>query len=299
MEVMTREDLDKLKEETEALKKQQEDSLNGYAFKVKNLISEINSLETRKSNLKKILDDAFVDRNKQVSALEEKVNANLLEAEKKHALVNKHLEDAKSKLDHSEDLKNSLLDKHNTHDLMKDEELRSLENHKEEMRQRESDLRERDAKSKGMFAEAATRISSAEFREKEIEEKANKLVHISDNVAHDIALQKELNTKNIALLNDINSKKEELNIQKRQAYEHMQESLSMRDDFKELSDGLALKQNNLNEKQNELRANEIRHEVVRQQQDSREQHINQQMGKLNQLKSDVEILLKKKESKGV
>lgn len=283
--------------EDEILEQQRKDSTNAYAKRVIEIKNEIDNYEGKLSNLKELFNIEYEKKLDEVKNLENDLRLKLAEADNNNSLIKSCLKEAQIKLDNANALESSLVDKHNDHAENVEIHLSTIDGRKEDIRQRDSISIEKENQANTIMVEANNRLNDAIKKENKIEEEANRLSHILNNVDQDIAIQKDLYNKNSLLLKEIDNNKNELLEIKDKSEKDKKEAVKIRDDVDAFQARLAKRKDELDQTAKDLSAAQIRLDVATQSLKDKEQYIDNQISKLNQLKSDVEILLKQKEAK--
>jgi len=279
-------------EQLDVLKQQHESALSDYASKVEELTHEISVLQFKRSDLQKNLDLELAEKSKQIQKKESELNARILivkEQEEKNYTIQSELKLREQRL---KDIESNLIKKHNIHANYMAESLAINQKDKENIIARDRESSSMKNTAIAINSEASAKMADALKKEQEVEIKAQKLVHIEYNVNEDIQKQKDLKLSNENSLAVINKLKQELADEKLDFEKVKADNIRLRDDVDIATARLGKRKIDIDEREKSVKANEIRIEIRMNDLNLRGKEIENQQARLNQLKLDVETLLK-------
>lgn len=282
----------------EIIEKQRLDSLEDFRNKSHAIQAEIRNYEIQLNNIKELFKSEYkklIDENKFFG---EELRNKLRDLDDKSALAIAILKDAQNKLDNANKLESDLKEKIKNHQSVSQEHSDYIIKEKDELHIHKSQAKENLDTSLDLMQKAQKLMNEAIEAKNSLTQEGDRLGHILANIEIAKSALSEMKIKNELVKSELQSLKSEcLNLQS-QADSDKAEALKIRDDCDVCTARLAKRKEELDEMAKNLKSASIRQDVVAQNQMAKEQSINEQIGKLSQLKSDVEILLKQKESKG-
>lgn len=294
---LTIDEAQKVIAEAKLIEQRREEWVTAYGENVKKLQGEIKNLGARKNSLQEEFYIKFSDKIKALQTQEDELRNKIVEAENKNSVAAMALKEAQAKLTNAEHLEILLSNKHEEHDNNVAFHISSTEEQKESIRQRHAESMDKEEQSKILLAEAQKKLEITNSKEAEMEQKALRLVHISENIQEDIEKQSKMKLENEALLKEMEKTRVDLvNIQAKIDFDKT-EGITLRDSVDAQTARLGKRKLELDEKEKLLKASQIRLEVAMNGLTAKEQNINDQLTKLSQMKTDVDMLLKQKEAK--
>ncbi len=152
---------------------------------------------------------------------------------------------------------------------------------------------EKKAQEKMLLAE--NKLQESLGKECEIEKKADYLAHIQGNVNDDIKSNKEILDKNIAILEDIKKERESV---KSIQNDILAEKIDLANTLKAIQEGsnvLDKKKTEISDSLYDLKNASIKNELNLKNIQSKSQDLDYKIGKLNELKNNIESLMKLQE----
>lgn len=282
----------------EILEQQRQENTKAYAAKVHSLQLQANDLENKVSNLKKTLDDAFARKIQDLRELEDELGRRIayvdnvqaeIAAVKRECLIKKQQADEfleKTKADMESHFSN--VENH----------FNSVEETKNDLSKRISDCIDKENKAEDLIKEANLRILEAEKKEKECQEKIKQLNSLSENLKQDVENHKIIEAKNKLEIDNIAKQKEEVLSIKAKNDEDYKAVIVTRNELDAARESLAKRKLELDQKEEGLKQKNIKYALDAQRLQDKEKEVSSQIGKLNELKNNVESLMKLQENKG-
>ncbi len=276
----------------EILEEQRAEATKEYAAKIHSLHLQEIDAEEKLEKINKTIDDASVQRKKELDSLEADLRARIAEADNKSAEISILKRDAEAKLKQADEILAKVKDSETEHQQILDHHLNSVDSTKELLANKSSQIDEREKNSLELEAEAKSRLQEAMNKEKEIEEKADQLVHINQNVNDDIAKQKDSYEKNQAQIEELRSLNAEALILRNKNADDLANLIVVRDSIDAEKKAQINRKLEISEREQELQQKNVKLALDLQRLQSKEQDIATQAGKLNELKNNVESLMK-------
>lgn len=276
----------------EIIEQQRKDSTKAYADKVSSLVSEIHILETQKEDIQNVLKEAFTNKQKEL----DEIHADLLN--KRQADEAYHLEavtmlrDAKSKMEESDKGWDSLEQAIKDHEENVSNYNSTVQNSSENFSKREAICLEKEKAIEDRNIDSDNRLVVAVEAEKRAADKILELQTLAVNVNEEIVKNKEIQDKNTLLLDDINNNKSVLVELNKSIDEDRKKVIAERLAVDNDRKSLALRKTDLDLKDDEIRDKNIKYAVDSQRLIDKQKDIDTQIGKLNELKNQVDSLIK-------
>lgn len=284
----------------EVLEQQRTEATKVYAKTVADLQGKANDLDKKCKDLKRTIDDALNSKIKELKEMEEKLTVSLADAEHRKAEAQALMREARDKINEANKLEKIVQEKHDIHQETIDTYHSSIDFDKEIYTKKNTEILEREQDSILKQRQLEEKESCLLKKEEEINSKIEELNILKEHVDKNIQ-----ENKNIKNYNDIEIEKlSKLDIDLKDREEKLfsdrrQFSLEL-NDFEINRSSLAKRKLELDQKNDWLKNESIKNELAIQKLQAKEKEIQTEYGKLNELKNNVEILMKnKEESKGV
>ncbi len=284
-----------IKTPDEILEEQRAERTKEYAANIHSLHLKEMDTQSRIDNLQKTLDDAFANRKKELDTLENDARARIASLDNKSSELSTAKKQADATLKEAEDILAKANSDASAHQRNLDNHLNSVDEIKADLASQYAVLNDEKLKAKALVDEAEVRIKAAIAKESEIETKANQLVHISSNVDEAIKKQKSEQEKLEQIIADLNSKKEELNKASIKNSEELGNLIIIRDSLEAEKKSQINRKLEISEREEELKQKNVKCALDLQRLQDKEKEIAAQAGKLNELKNNVESLMKLQE----
>lgn len=282
----------------EILEQQRAEATKAYAETINDLKAQARRLEDKLANLNATLEESFSSKSKELEDLEREARNRISELDSAKAEVAAQKREADSKLQEAAEILNKVkLDKE-SHSASVESHLNAAEKDRNEIAQRFAACASREDTALQMEQRADLILKSALEKEKEIDEKINDFNSISENLYRNIDEQKAFESKNKAEAEFNKKQKEELEFIKID-YEQKNKDLGIKNEEVESTRAsLANRKLEIDEAREDLKQKNIRYSLDMQRLQDKQKDIDSQVGKLNELKNNVEALIKIQESKG-
>lgn len=279
----------------EVLAKQRQEATAGYAKKIADLTAEIKDLELKRNNSKEVFNELLQGRIAEINTLEEEVRLRLSQADELKDQAARALKDANAQLNIANLLRQDLADQHNAHNERVESHIAASTIDREDIAARKGAVIEIEKNAAESLKNAQERIIQAENKEKEIELKADKLVHISANINDDISIQKDILSQNQSTLDNLLKERTDLmNISNKVNFDR-NELEQLRKDLDNQTARLSQRKVELDQRAEAMKTETVKIELANTRLKEREDNIKVETGKLHELKNTVETLMKLKE----
>lgn len=280
----------------ELIERHRADTLVAFGVKSMEIQKEIveyqSKLETIESQFE-IEYAKLIDSNKQ---LEEELRNKIHVITDKEALVNAALKDARMKLDNAKSLEDLLASKHAEHNEVVEHHAKCCANDKDDILSRISAAKVVEDSAHALMISADQKMVDATTKEQSITEQSEKLTSISNNIASDIAIQKDLQIKNESIKKDIVLLKEENEKLSIQAKQDKADAIEIRDNCDRASARLTTKGIEVDRRNEACTAREVQIKVTDKILSDRKSFLDYQEGRLNELRNNVNTLLEKQKA---
>lgn len=280
------------------LQEQRSENTKAYAKTIQGLQLQISDLEVKLKNIDATFKSTFATKFKEVNGLEEELRKNIARNEdiRIELGVNKRV------VELAMFEANKILDKAKQE---KEDHVASVEVHVSNTSQERNDIAQRIAacveREKVVeFTEQRANeiIKCALEKEKELDEKIKELNIAFENMENSVKEQEALAKENQVNFQENQKQKESLNSLKSKCDEDQKGLIVMRNELDSARVSLGKRKLELDASYEDLKQKNIKLDLDVQRLQSKEKDISSQTGKLNELKNNVEALIKIKESKG-
>ncbi len=287
--------MEKDKTPDEILEEQRAERTREYAANMHSLHLKQDDLEAKIKNLEKTLTEAFANRKEEIDSLENEVRARMADFDNRNSELAAVKKEADAKLKQAEEILNKASLESITHQDNLDNHLKSVDEIKADLASQYVSLNEQKSKISSLNEESEYKLKNSLLKEQEIEEKANQLVHISENINDDIKKQKELYEKNRLQMEELKSLNAQAIILRNKNSEDLANVIIIRDSLDAEKKSQINRKLEISQREEELQQKNVKCALDLQRLQDKEKEINGQMGKLNELKNNVESLMKLQE----
>lgn len=275
----------------EILEEQRAEATKAYASSVSDLQKQVIELEARKKDLKNTLDEAFVNKQKELEEIESHLRSSAEDIDKLRVELATSIREAAVKNKEADDILENAKSERKSHDENLQNHLNSVGQTREDLAQRLANCMQLEEQAKVKNAEADEKLALANKREEEIKIAREELEKSSKILDEKYQKNKELEHKNSAEVEEIENKKSEfINIQQKNESD-IRELVVMRDDLDASRTSLAKRKSELDAKEIYIKSEQIKIALGNQRLQEKEKDIASQEGKLNELKNNVDALM--------
>lgn len=282
--------------EEEILKQRRIDDIQSHGNTITGLQLRIRELEGNIKHLEAIFTLEYSKKIESLVASEEEIKLRMNDIEDKYSLANSNLKESELKLNKIKEKEAALVERENNHNEFVNASSVHIENQKDLINIKNSNALDIEDRAKYFLLDSQNKMSAALAKEKDIEEKANKLVHIQNNINEDIVNKNNIQENINVSLYELNDKKLSIEKQALEVEKIKSDAVKMKDEIDITTARLSQRKSELDEKDKRLKEMSIRNEVISQKHAEKDKDLIIQESKLRQLKSDLDILLKQKES---
>lgn len=278
---------------------QQHDSLLAYNQKATSIQVEIKTLEGKRDILQELLDEAFAKKIAELNTLEDELRRKLEEVNNSRSMISRGLDETLVRLKNIKELEIALEMKHQDHQVNLDAHHVAVDELSKDIAQRLAVCIAKEESACNQAQDVEKRLLAVEEKERDIEDKANKLVHIANNINEDIVKQTSLKNDVQGMMDALKTSQEEITVLRNKVSFERSENEQLRSDLDKAFVTLANRKKELDQKEHDLKAYAISLSVSTNQITDRENAIKVEISRLNDLKNNVETLMKQQANKGV
>lgn len=280
----------------ELIERQRVESLKTFTEKSVAIQKEISGWEEKLKSIKELFSTEYNKKLDEIKSLEEELRQKLHEANDKDALAIAMLKDVQVKMTKAIATEEALKVRESAHAENVESHAENSTKDKDDILNRHAVSMEREDKSRQLLIDADKRMADAIAKEQSISEQAGKLIAISDSIAKDIAIHKELQNQNETLKAEIVALKIEVDKDASEANALRAEAVKIRDDCDAAQSRLTRIGQEIEKRNADCKAWEIRNQVTDQLLKDRKSALDSQEGRLNELKNNVNALLEKQQA---
>lgn len=288
-----------IKTPDEILEEQRAEATKEYAKKIHALKLQANDLEDKCKNLNKTLGEAFKEKSMELNQEEERLRLLNISLDESKAHVAAMRRESDTILSNAHTLFNKATLEYSEHKNNVDNHFNSVETTKADFLIREGKCLERETSCNIKEKLADDIMNAALEKEKEVVEKIEEFNKTFESISTATLEQKSISIKNAGDMEELNIRIEEFEKTKYKYKEDHDGLMVIRNDLDSARVNLSKRKSDLDDKENNLKAEKIKIDLANERLLDKEKDINAQSSRLNELKNNVEILLKKQEeSKG-
>lgn len=284
-----------LKKEIETIESQRADSTKNYADKVRDLQVQKNDLEAKCNDLQNTINQSVVKKQNELNSLAEDLRNKLSQAD---TIRNQHqslLREANDKVLSANKMLSEVVDNKSTHDKDIAMQVDAINKQKEDIANRDNASIERAKEADKIMLSAHEAVTKALDKENSIRSMIEESNALKESVAKEIENQKNIEDRNNKLLCEATLKfkeaielKEKIDIQTKINRDNEEQLNKYRD-------SLDQRKEELTKKEYELKQIAIKNIADGERLKIRQKDIDFNIGKLNELKNSVDILMEKRE----
>lgn len=290
-----------MKEKTpdEVLEEQRSEATETYALKVRALTDKYADLQSKCNDMEATVNEAVAQKLKEIETMQTTLKEDIQQANDKYTLAQEMLKEATLKLDAANKKQEDVeaLAKEHTYNI--DAQLNEMANQKDDLQIRHAVCADREKSAYDKNIEADANISDAVKREEDIQKSLREIESKISELDSMISQNSELVSTNTIVLGKINevtaenaAKDQELRLRENDASSAL---LGAQEERKRLS----IRKTELDEKEATLKQGGIKYALDMQRLIDKQKEIDTNIGKFNELKNNVESLMKIQDNKGV
>ncbi len=288
----------KVKTPDEILEEQRADSAKAYADKVSALQLKANDLQHKCDNLQAIIEIAVSNKIQQLNDLELKLRDKFSDAEIKEHQAQLLMKEAVSRMELSNKYADQLRADRTHHDEQVRMHVESSTQEKESIERRHAICNEKEEEAEKIVASAHQSVKEALDKSKTAKDLIEQYNGITKQAEEAIARQQEIEKRNVETLKSISNQREELEKLRNELSEKYKVAVDKENEVESNRVILTKRKSDLDERENHLKQMSIKNSLDIKRIQDRQQEIDFNTGKLNELKNNVEALVKAQE-KGV
>ncbi len=279
----------------EILEQQRQEATKVYADKVKDLNEQISVLLFKHNDLESTLNLAFQDKKKELDTLESELKAKIAEADDRDARAKALLRDAQIKSDEAENLYTHAQMKMSDHANTVDKHIASAQERSDDLAARNFVCSQREIDAELKNKEADERIAYAVKKEQDANAAVDNLNIIIGKSQTKIEEQEAIRKSNEAQSAQLETLRMELDGRKNSEIAEKQDFTRQRDDLDKARLKLNQDMSSVESKLELLKEKQVQYELNMQKYQDSIKDLQNREGKLNELKNNVETLMKNKE----
>lgn len=280
----------------EILEQQRAEATKVYADKVRSLQAQANELDAKCKNLKAALDEAFLNRQKELDGLADELRNKLAEVDGKGAEVAALMREVKSKEELTAKNLDEAVAKKKLYDDAVNAQVEAAQQEKDALSRRNDSCLIRETSSELKWQEASDRMAVALEKETDVNARISSLVSLQDEIKRSTQEQQELKLTNQKDLEEISKKLEDIEATKKDYAAKYTELIVLRDEVDGIRASLSQRKTELDTKEFDAKQVGIKNALEAQRNLDKQKDIDYQTGKLNELKNNVESLIKSQEA---
>lgn len=269
-----------------------------YADKVNALQKQAVELENTIKNLQSTIDVAVMSREQELEHLIMKAQTAVYDAEVRENKAKMLLTEALTRSEEAKNVHESVLVSKKSHEEERDVHINNIQIEKEEIAKRLAFVIERESSLKDLIKIADENMAAVIAGEVELKFEEGRIKSLSEQIKLSLTAQKSVENVNRLRAKELEEKEEILvNLQNSNKLEQSG-FIEIRDQLDKTRADLIAAKVKIDEKVSSLKALEVKVALDSQRLQEREKDVQSQMAKLNELKNNVDSLLKLQE-KGV